>query len=49
MKKSEICFAVITDRKEVVKVGRSVVVHPPVRYTGKGIRWLDDATLLKNR
>lgn len=49
MKKSEVCFVVVTDNKEVVKIGRSFMTHPTIRYKGNGIKWFDDNLLLKSR
>lgn len=49
MKKSEVFFVVVTDNKEAVKIGRSFMMHPTIRYKGNGIKWFDDKPLLKSR
>lgn len=48
MKKSEVCFAVVTDNKEVAKIGRSFMTHPVIHYKSNGIKWFDDKLLLKS-
>lgn len=39
--------AVVTKNGIVQKVGKSTVYVPKTNYNGKGIKWFDDAKLLK--
>lgn len=47
MIKQEIQFAVAIKNGEVVKVGRSYIVHPKIRYDGRKTKWFDDAAYSK--
>lgn len=47
MNKQEIVFAVLIKNGEVVKVGRSFIEHPPIRYDGRKTKWFDDAAYSK--
>lgn len=41
-------FAVQTDRNGVVNtVGKSYMMHPPIKYDGRKTKWFDDSLLLK--
>ncbi len=47
MNKQEIVFAVLIKNGEVVKVGRSFIELPPIRYDGRKTKWIDDAACSK--
>ena len=47
MNKQEIVFAVLIKNGEVVKVGRSHIEHPPIRYDGRKTKRFDDAVYSK--
>lgn len=44
---SEVPFAVVTDGKEVVRIGRSTMYMPKINYTGTETKWFDDTKLMK--
>lgn len=48
MIKQYIQFAVVVKNGEVVKVGRSYIEHPPIRYDGRKTKWFDDKRILKS-
>lgn len=47
MNKQEIAFAVVIKNGEVVKIGRSYIIQPEIRYSGRKTKWFDDTKLLK--
>lgn len=47
MNKQEISFAVIVKNREIVKIGRSCIEHPPIQYDGRKTKWFDDERTLK--
>lgn len=47
MVKQEIQFAVVTKGNKVTAIGRSHVLQPEVKFRGGGIRWFDDAKLIR--
>lgn len=47
MNKQEMAFAVVVKNGEVVRIGRSYIEHPVIRYDGRKTKWFDDANLLK--
>ena len=47
MVKQEIQFAVVTDNKIVVQVGKSQIYQPKTNFNGGEIKWLDDTKLIR--
>lgn len=47
MNKQEIIFAVVFMDGEVIKVGRSYMEHPPIRYDVRKPKCLDNSALRK--
>lgn len=47
--KQDATFAVVTKNGEVLKVGRSCVECPEIKYSGKPMKWFNDNLLLKSR
>ncbi len=47
MNKQEIQFAVVRKGSEVVRVGRSQILQPEIKFSGGTIKWLDDALYKK--
>lgn len=47
MMKQEIRFVVVIKNGEIVRIGRSCIKHPVIRYDGRKTKWFDDASLLK--
>lgn len=38
-------FATVQNNGTVTQVGKSVMLHPKVKHTGRGIKWFDDEKL----
>lgn len=49
MVKQEIQFAVVTDNKIVVQVGKSQIYQPKTNFNGGEIKWFDDERLIRRR
>lgn len=48
MEKTAADFAVIVKNGVVKGIGKSVVCMPKINFEGAGIKWMDDAKLLKS-
>lgn len=49
MNKQEVQFAVVTNGKEIVRIGHSVVLQPEIKFGGGAVKWFDDSQLYKKK
>lgn len=42
-------FATVQSNRTVEQIGKSIMLHPEVKHTGRGIKWFDDEKLRKKK
>lgn len=41
-------FSVVTKNGIITKIGKTSILQPKIRYTGRKTKWLDDSIATKN-
>ena len=47
MKKETIVFATETKNGVVVRIGKSFITQPPIKFAGGSVKWFDDSQLIR--